>query len=180
MATITPQNREYSVTETSNGLTLRGNYRVDSQNNIESFNGNVYDDSNHNIYFDYNKNISGQKASLSTLAVSAIALIDTVYNSIKERTYDSIFNYKYKIVDNGYASVADIITASGIQNSTGIIYINGSNAWTNPECTSTLAIGTNPRLEAGFWYFDSMGTDGHYYLLTEISGNLAMTDVKDL
>lgn len=89
MATITPQNREYSVTETSNDLTLRGNYRVNSQNNIESFNGNIYDESSHNIYFNYNNvdsmNISGQKDSLSTLAVSAIALIDTVYNYIKEQ-----------------------------------------------------------------------------------------------
>ena len=89
MATITPQNREYSVTETSNDLTLRGNYRVNSQNNIESFNGNIYDESSHNIYFNYNNvdsmNISGQKDSLSTLAVNAIALIDTIYNYIKEQ-----------------------------------------------------------------------------------------------
>ena len=89
MVTITPQNREYSVTETSNGLTLRGNYRVNSQNDIESFNGSIYDESSHNIYFSYidvdSMNISGQKDSLSTLAVSAIALIDTVYNYIKEQ-----------------------------------------------------------------------------------------------
>ena len=89
MATITPQNREYSVTETLNGLTLRGNYRVNSQNTIESFNGNIYDESSHNIYFNYNNvdsmNISGQKDSLSILAVNAIALIDTIYNYIKEQ-----------------------------------------------------------------------------------------------
>lgn len=132
------------------------------------------------VYIKYLSTIpSGAKITLN-IDWKAADLTSKLYVWSINANYDSIFNYKYKVVDNGYASVADIITASGIQNSTGIIYINGSNAWTNPECTLTLATGTNPRLEAGFWYFDSMGTGGHYYLLTEISGNLAMTDVKDL